>query len=81
MADCKKCLHAPVCEKLPKMPGAIIAECAEFKDSTKWVERPKGRGSGVGVFHGVPTAEKCRPTIPMVAMQTQHNSAPNAVLI
>ena len=43
MVDCKKCLHAPVCEKLPKMPGAIIAECAEFKDSTKWVERPKGR--------------------------------------
>lgn len=43
MVDCKKCLHAPVCEKLPKMPGAIIAECEDFKDRTKWVERPKGR--------------------------------------
>ena len=43
MADCKKCLHAPVCEKLPKMPGAIVVGCDDFKDRTKWVERPKGR--------------------------------------
>lgn len=42
MVDCKKCLHAPVCEKLPKMPGAIIAECDDFKDRTE-PERPKGR--------------------------------------
>ena len=56
MVDCKKCLHAPVCEKLPKMPGAIIAECAEFKDSTKWVERPKGRWEWRG---GIPWCTNC----------------------
>ena len=55
MTDCKNCLHAPVCKKLPKMPGAIVAECNEFKDKSRFVELPCKIGDTVWCirnFHG-----------------------------
>lgn len=45
MSTCKDCLHFEVCayfkEDLPC--------CADFKDSTKWVERPKGRWTATDI--------------------------------